>query len=206
MRVKCLLFVVAGLTLLLVGLAKADVVYDFEDVAVGTSTPFSDTKGGITASFYSTADPGGFGITTSFWAPPISGNVLYDPGPSFASGIPLDVSFSEALSSVSVDFATDGVGPFELSAYSGGTFVGTTSLVGTVPLGYYYPQGTIGFGGATFDSIVLESPNTPYFAVDNIDVTAASSTVPEPSRFIALLGLSAIGLVGCVLRRRRAKA
>lgn len=196
--VRSFLAAVAALTLFLagVGQAKADSIFDFEDVPPGTTTPFSETNGGITATFSSSADPGGFETVTTFFAPPIAGNVLLDPGPSDASSIPLDLSFSQPLSSVSLDFATDGSGPFLLSAYSGSTPVGSASVTGSVPIGYGNPQGTISFGSATFDNIVLTSPDTPYFAVDNIDVTSA---VPEPST-LALLGVVAVGLIGWAWR------
>ena len=194
--------IVLALILLFVGLGRAKAVstYTFEDVALNTSTPFSVTENGVTASFSSPADPGAFTITTSFWAPPISGNVLFDPGPSGASSIPLNVSFSQPLASISMDFATDGSGPFNLSAFLGSTFVGTATAAGIIPPGFGFPQGNISFGTATFDKVVLSSPNTPFFAVDNINVTP----IPEPSS-LALISIAAT-LASYFGWRRRKKA
>src|SRR5437762_2206040 len=95
---------------------RAGIVYDFEDIPLGTSTPFSDTKGGVVASFAAEtgADPGGFTVGPSFFAAPMLGNVLLDPGPSGASSISLIVGFSQALTSVTLDFATDGDSQFNL--------------------------------------------------------------------------------------------
>ena len=49
------------------GTARAAVAtYNFDAQAVGTSTPFSITDNGVTASFSSSVDPGGFQIAPSF--------------------------------------------------------------------------------------------------------------------------------------------
>lgn len=195
----CGLALTLGLLLGGQGQTKADALYTFEDVATGTSTPFSDTENGITANFLS-VPAGGFTITTSFWVSPISGHVLFDPGPSGSQSIPLDVSFSSSLTSVTLDFATDGASPFTLSTYSGGiggTFIGSSTATGVVPVGGSFPQGVISFNSITpFDSIIFSASAAPYFAVDNIDV----QPVPEPAT-LALAGLGGLSLL--LFRPRR---
>jgi len=167
------------------------IVFDFEDDPPGTATPFSDTEGGITATFASPADPGGF---SGFGAPGdfvnLSGNMVYDPGPAGASFIPLIVSFSKPVSSVSLNFATDdffsGASTFTLQAFSGGLggkSVGFATAVGT-PL-ITFPEGLISFssGGRPFDTLQLSTVGSaPYFAVDNIAVSVMPAiAVTAPS-------------------------
>ena len=166
------------------------------DVPLGTSTQFVDTNNGISATFSSSADPGGFITGSSFFS--FGPEILYDPGPAGASGIPMDIGFSVSVSSISMDFATDGTGTFDLSAYLGSTLVGTASATGSVIVSF--PEGVISFSGATFDSVVLTSPATPYFAIGNMDV----STVPEPDcRILLLSGTIGLGLFSFTRRSQR---
>jgi len=109
--------------------------------------------------------------------------MVYDPGPAGASFIPLIVSFSKPVSSVSLNFATDDffstASTFTLQAFSGGlggTSVGFATAVGT-PL-ITFPEGLISFssGGHPFDTLELSTVGSaPYFAVDNIAVVPAPS-------------------------------
>jgi hypothetical protein len=170
-------------------------VFNFDADALGTATTFSDLNNGLTATFSSTADPGGFAVGPSFFLT-LTANVLLDPGPSGASGIALDIKFSSLLSSVSLTFATDGPGTFFLDAYKAGVIVGGASTMGTVPPGFTFPEGTITFNPVPFDEIVLSSPSTPFFAIDNVMATTA---VPEPS----MLLLITTGLLGVGSRLRR---
>src|SRR5262249_58280295 len=53
---------------------------------------FAYTQRGITATFSSPADPGGFQVAPSFFRD-LTGNVLLDPGPRGPAFIPLLVTF-----------------------------------------------------------------------------------------------------------------
>jgi hypothetical protein len=74
------------------------VVFDFEADSVGTATQFTDTIGGLSATFSSPADPGGFVVQPTIFQA-LNGNVLGDPGPVGANNIPLDINFSSPLES-----------------------------------------------------------------------------------------------------------
>ncbi len=144
----------------------------------GASTPLSQTVNGLTATFSSPGDPGAFAIYNP-GALTIGPNILADPGPAGRSGVPLGIGFSKPVANVTLQFATDGSGPFSLSAFSGNTLIGSTSTVGTLPAGHPFPEGTITFdapGNKTFDSIVLTSPQTPFFAIANPTVSTAPCT------------------------------
>ena len=167
------------------------------ELPTGTATTFSDTVNGVTATFSSPADPGAFATTTTFFSFP-GWQILSGPGPAGVSGASLDISFSSPQPGVYMNFGLAGQsGPFVLTAYLGGTPVGSTTVYGSTPAGFGNAEGAIGFIG-TFDSLVLASPTTPYFAVANI-----TTPVPEPSSLI-LLG-SALAGFGGMVRRKSAK-
>lgn len=176
--------------------ASADTVFTFDTNALGTATAFTDTVNGLSATFSSSADPGGFEIQPSAFET-LTGNVLGDPGPAGATNIALKVDFSHDLSAITLNFATaDFVAPspFVLSAYENANLVGTAESTGMFLPGFTFPEGEIAFAGATFNSIQVSSL-APEFAVDNIAVVAA----PEPRAFVLL----ATGLAAIVLLARR---
>jgi hypothetical protein len=96
-------------------------IFNFESDALGLPTKFVNTVSAVRATFSSPDDPGGFEVASSFFAPPMTGNVLYDPGESGASFIPLTISFDRDVDSIYVFFGTDGQGAFNLTAYENST-------------------------------------------------------------------------------------
>lgn len=165
-------------------LLEADVVFDFENVPVGTATSFSDTVNGLSATFTSSGDPGGFHVLNSGTLfSTLTGNVLGDPGPAGLSHLTLSILFSALQSSVALNFSTfspisqAGV-PFTLDAFNGASMVGSATVTGSVPPDFDFPEGLISFAGSAFDRVVL-STSAADFTIDNVTVSSATA-VPEP--------------------------
>ena len=181
------------LTLALSALAApaSAATFDFEDVALGTFAPFSETDDGITATF----SGAGFFVTPGFFATLTNHTLLSaDPSPNT-----LEIAFSAPVSSLDLRFALNSAPPgsLVLSAFSGVTAVGGASAPGAIPPGFSFPEGVLSFSGVTFDRVVLTSAALD-FAID--EVTVGDSSVPEPMT-VTLLG-SAL-LAGACARRRR---
>jgi PEP-CTERM motif len=177
------------------------VVFNFDSDPSGQATPFTDSSGGVLATFTSSGDPGGFGIAASFFET-LTGQVLLDPGPAGLNNLTLSIVFSTTASAISMDFATNsmiGV-PFDLAAYSGSTLVGTATATGSIPGGFTFPEGMITFNSASFDKVVLSAPDAVDFAIDNVSLTTGPA-VPEPATaFLMVFG----GVAILALARRRA--
>lgn len=191
-------FALAVLLLFSTALFAGDFNFINGDVPFGTTTTFADTNNGMTATFSSPADPGGFITAQNFFSFP-GFQILVDPGPAGASNIPLNISFSAPLRDISMNFGIDGQsGPFQLEAFLGGKLVGSTTVNGSVPPGGNFGEGTISFAG-DFDSVELISSSTPYFGIANI----GADPVPEPTSLMLLV--PALAGVGGVLRRKLKK-
>src|SRR5580698_4536115 len=135
---------------LLCAAANASAIFNFDGDAPGTSTTFTDTVNGISATFFSSADPGGFVVYPSMFET-LTGNVLGDPGPALMDNLALDISFSQNLSVIELDFATsDFISPslFTVSAYENSALVGSVSSTGEFLSGFTFPEGEIAFEGA----------------------------------------------------------
>lgn len=198
------LAVAAGAAILAANASAA--VFDFDTDNLGTSTAFTDTVDGLSATFSSGADPGGFVIYPSFFDT-LTGNVLGDPGPAGQDNLSLDIAFSQELNSVSLDFATSDFGPaspLTLTAYQNSQLVGSVEASGVVPGGFTFPEGQIEFDGSLFNNIVISSDAVD-FAVDNI--TANVTVTPEPRLLLPLgFGFAVIGFLSRRAKQRAAAA
>ena len=190
------LMIIFALLMVAVGVVRADSVFTFESDAVGTATQFSNTQNGTTATFSSPADPDGFEVFPALGFLTLTGNFL-GPGANTPAHTPLTIAFSTNLNSISLDFGLNDPGSLTLMVFEGATLVGTVSVTGVVPPGFSQPEGLISFDGATFNSVVLNTPSANLFAIDNVDV--ATATVPEPSTLFLLCA----GVVGLAITQRR---
>lgn len=186
-----------ALAVTLMGLANpaaAAPIFTFDAVPPFTATPFSDTSDGVTAAFSS--PDGGFFVSPTFFST-LPGNVLFDA--DFAPRT-LDVTFDTVAGAVALLFAlNDQTATAQLTIQAflggiGGSLVGSVSGMGTVPLGGFFPEGSLAFSGGIFDAIRITSTALD-FAVDDIALTA----VPEPTTLV-LLGA---GLTAAAWRRAR---
>lgn len=182
--------------------ASASAVFNFDSDSLGTSTTFTDTVNGLSATFSSSADPGGFVVYPSMFET-LTGNVLGDPGPAGENNLDLSIAFSQNLSALSLDFATADFStplPLVITAYENSSLAGSSSAVGSFPIGFSFPEGQISFSGEIFNQVVISSA-APDFAVDNISAT----TVPEPAGYgLFGLGLLALGIPAVRRKCRRA--
>jgi hypothetical protein len=163
--------------------ANADSVFNFDEDPIDRGTEFSDTSNGISATFSSPGDPGGFGVQQSLFSN-LTGNVLIDPGPAGLDRMSLTIRFSSLVQSVDLNFAVNTTNPvpLTLTAFSGDATVGTIAASGTLPSAdSQAKEGHISFHEASFNSITLASDAND-FAVDNITVAEVSSA-PEPASF-----------------------
>lgn len=192
--------------------ARADSIFGFEDLALGTSTatPILETNNGVTASF-TTSIPGYFIVDTNPDGIGTGQRLIQDEN-LLSNNVQLLVSFGgQQFQSVNLPFAILGVTSdspapqLTLQALLNGTAVGSISAPTTtnLPAGApFYSWGALSFSpGTAFDSLVLTS-NVNGFAIDDLSVsTSAVSGVPEPAS-IALLMFGMAGTLMFVRRRR----
>jgi hypothetical protein len=177
---------------------KADAIFDFEANAPNTSTPFTNTVNGLSATFSgqtSVCDPRALGF--SFQS--LSGNVLVQSLCVAGQSGPLTISFSSDLTGISFNFATaQSAGTLALAAFENAASVGTASFTATLPSGRSNGEGIASFSG-TFNRLTLTSGNL--LALDNINASTSTAAVPEPASLATVA--SGIGLLAAFVRRKR---
>ena len=160
------------------------VLFDFDNIPIGTPLPIDQTVNGITAHFSATAP--GYSIQNAdvlgFTPPGFAGHIIYPNSINLAD---LFISFDQTITDFSImysvqELACDTSATMRVTAYMNGNFVGTNIKVATFPgtwpvdtLTCSFPQG--------FDSVVVhyDSPPPPscqdygtIFMADNMQVTA----------------------------------
>lgn len=187
---------------LMLGLVSAShagtITFDFDTGSPSqTSTPFTYTLSGLTATFNAAGDPGSYSILNLSGFVTLSNNVLFS-NPS-GNAEDLTISFDSPLSSISLNFATADSNPVTLTAMLGGNPLpnpdsesGSGSPV----------EGVLGYSNTPFDSVLIQpTAGESNLAIDNITVTTAASSAPEPGSF--LLGGGALAILSLAMRRRR---
>jgi hypothetical protein len=176
-------------------------LFDFEgaDSPLGTSTPFSLTRGGLTADF--TAHPGTFLVANPAIFATLSGNLLGDID---ATSNTLEILFDQLINSASLRFAQNDLSNtsnLTMNVFNGGAIVGQVISAGTISPGFLFPEGVLSFAGGPFDRLVLFTDLATDFAIDDLQI--GPSVVPEPGAVVLLAtGLLALGVVAA--RRRHA--
>lgn len=175
-------------------------LFDFNgaDSPVGTTTPFSLTRSGVTATFLGTPNP--FSITTAFFST-LTGNVLFDADPVANT---LEVQFSVPQTSVGLLFALNdpsNTAVLQMNVFNGGGLVGSVSGSGAVPGGFTFPEGALAFSGAAFDHVFLFATGAPDFAIDDLRLGQVG-VIPEPAT-VTLLATGLLAVGGVAVRRRR---
>jgi len=148
---------------------------NFEDTQA-SSGPFYDYSGAQDGSFYATLGPVGSDGTLSQTLTTVAG----------------------AQYNISFWFASVGDNPSDFSV----SWDGTPLLSLTNPnTGSNWTQYTFTATGTGSDTLTLAFRDDPaWMALDNVSVTQAPSSVPEPSSFL-LLGTGVLGLGGFVRRK-----
>ena len=175
-------------------------LFDFEgaDSPVGTLTPFSLTRSGLTATFIGT--PNAFAVINTPTFSTLTGNYLAEDD---ANSNTLEIQFSSPVTSVLLNFGLDdptNAATLTMNAFLGGVFVGTVSSSGAIPPGFTFPEGTLSIAAGPFDQLFLFG-DADDMAIDNLQIGPA--VVPEPGALVLVAtGLLALG--GAAVRRHAA--
>ena len=183
------------------------VTFDFDPgtpaLTTGQGLPLDQSSGGITAHFSTPAGSGGMSVqsdaSTHYNLPQLSGRYL---SPTSVTANVLEITFSVALTNISVTFATvdyqdnlETPSNIQLTAFAGTNTVGTATVRAAYG-GGTYPTSTLSFSsGQSFDKVRIEVPAQPsslrLFIVDDVTVTA-SEAVQAPRLTIVLNNKSTV--------------
>jgi hypothetical protein len=174
-------------------------LFNFEgaDSPPGTATPFSLTRGGVTATFTGTPSP--FIVNPGFFNL-LSGNVLLD---SDEPANTMEIGFSAPQTAISLLFALNdatNTSMLTMNLFNAGSFVGSVSSIGAIPSGFFFPEGALSFTGEAFDQVFLFTDGAPDYAIDNLRLGDVA-VIPEPTT-VALLATGLLALGGVGARRR----
>jgi hypothetical protein len=175
-------------------------LFDFEgaDSPVGTLTPLSLTRSGLTATFIGT--PNAFSVVNTPTFSTLTGNYLAENDPNSNT---LEIQFSSPVNSVSLLFGLDdptNAATLTMNLFLGGVFVGSVNSSGAIPAGFTFPEGTLSFAGGPFDQLFLFG-DAEDMAIDNLQI--GPSVVPEPGA-VVLVATGLLALGGAAMRRRNA--
>ena len=167
--------------------AQNSALFDFDGAPLHSSLPLDITVEGLTAHFWATGQGYSVQRTDVLGFTPVgfAGNCIY-PNSVFAAD--LHVSFSEALTSLSIlyapeEYACDSSATMRVTAYLNGAFVGTSTMAAEPGT---WPTATLAYNSsAVFNDVVVHydsAPPTggdwgPIFMADNLAVTTAAMPV-----------------------------
>src|SRR5205085_12317533 len=122
---------------------SAGPIFDFESVALNTTTTFAQSNSGVTATF-SSPDGAVFSVGSSFFST-LTGHILFDNDPPLHA---LIIGFSSTTNFVSMNFAQNAGNGARLTIQAflggvGGTLVGSSTAGGSIPGGFTFPEGII---------------------------------------------------------------
>jgi hypothetical protein len=195
-------FVTAAVAALVAATPAHAQLFDFEgaDSPLGTATPFSLTRSGLTATFL--GSPDAFVVDPTIFST-LTGNVLRDLGPNAST---LEIQFSAPQTSIDLLFALmdpTNAATLQMNVFNGGSIVTSVIGSGTIPGGAFpFPEGTLSFSGSAFDHVFLFASGAPDFAIDDVRLGPAA-VVPEPAT-VALTATGLLALAGVARRRRLA--
>lgn len=167
--------------------------YNFDNLFNFPRTTFTDTQGGVQATFSSNDGSNAFGVSQSFLST-MSGLVLSD---SDSARHTLVISFSTITTSFSFLYGLDdpsNTSFLSVNLFLGLSPVGSFTATGTIPNGDLYPQGLFSRSGVAFDSLQISS-TAQNFAIDQLNTV---NNLPEPGSlammFVAGLIAIAVGV------------
>jgi hypothetical protein len=183
-------------------------LFDFNAAGPGSGMPLVQITDGITATFsggYFVQTPGSTILVTP------AGFDGYCLVPTSVYGSDLTITFDQTITDFSIvlaphELACDSSATLRGTAYMNSTLLGHNDSVAAQP--GTWPSETLTYSDpAGFNKVVVHYQSPPptggdygvIFVADNVNVTAAPVSIPEPAN----LGMLGIGTLALIRRRRR---